>query len=77
MYGSIGLIILLLIFIYYLSYKQIKVRHLLILGFYVNWFLGAIALAIVTWTDKFYDMKKFWITFIFGLYGYLLYVYNF
>ncbi len=53
------------------------VRDILLYGLYFNWLLGAIALVYLAVVDKYTDIKKFWITFIFGLYGFLVYTYDF
>ena len=53
------------------------VSDILLYGLYINWILGAFALAYLGIWDKYTDIKKFWITFVFGLYGFLIYTFDF
>lgn len=53
------------------------VRDILLFSIYINWILGALALAYLAVTDVYTDIKKFWITFIFGLFGFIIYTFDF
>ncbi len=52
------------------------VSDILLYGLYINWILGAVALAYLGIFDRYTDIKKFWITFVFGLYGFLVYTFD-
>jgi len=47
------------------------VRDLLLYALVINWVLGGLAMAFEAPTTN--DYNILWITFIFGLYGYILY----